>query len=45
MRPLDPLVVDGGRGTWTGRAAALSHPVAVELVDQSGTVVCQGRLA
>jgi len=39
------LEVSGGRGTWTGRAAALSHPVAVELVDQSGNVVCRGRLA
>jgi len=39
------LEVSGGRGTWTGRAAALSHPVEVELVDQSGNVVCQGRLA
>jgi anti-sigma factor RsiW len=39
------LEVSDGRGTWTGRAAALSHPVAVELVDQSGNIVCQGRLA
>jgi hypothetical protein len=38
------LEVSGGRGTWTGRAA-LGRPVAVELVDQSGNVVCQGRLA
>ncbi|HEX3669307.1 MAG TPA: zf-HC2 domain-containing protein [Acidimicrobiia bacterium] len=38
------LEVSGGRGTWTGRSA-LSHPVAVELVDQSGNIVCQGRLA
>jgi anti-sigma factor RsiW len=39
------LEVSGGRGTWTGRAAALSNPVAVELVDQAGNIVCQGRLA
>ena len=39
------LEVTNGRGTWTGRAAALSHPVAVELVDKSGNVVCRGRLA
>jgi anti-sigma factor RsiW len=39
------LEVSGGRGTWTGRSVALSHPVAVELVDQSGNIVCQGRLA
>jgi anti-sigma factor RsiW len=38
------LEVSGGRGTWTGRSVALSHPVAVELVDQSGNIVCQGRL-
>jgi hypothetical protein len=43
--PVGNLQVAGGRGTWTGRAAALEHPVAVALVDQSGSVVCRGRLA
>ncbi len=43
--PVGTLDVTDGRGTWTGRAAQLSHPVAVELVDQSGHVVCRGRLA
>jgi hypothetical protein len=39
------LQVSGGRGTWTGRAPALDHPVAITLVDQSGKVVCRGQLA
>jgi len=39
------LQVSGGRGTWTGRVSAGEHAVAVTLVDQSGTVVCRGRLA
>ena len=42
--PVGTLVVSGGRGTWTGRAA-VDHPVGVALVDQSGSVVCRGRLA
>ncbi len=44
-KPVGTLAVSGGRGTWTGRAGGLSHPVSVELVDQSGHLVCQGRLA
>ncbi|HEY4398021.1 MAG TPA: hypothetical protein VGO28_10145 [Acidimicrobiia bacterium] len=44
-QPVGTFAVSGGRGTWTGRAAGLSHPVSVELVDQSGNLVCQGRLA
>ena len=43
--PVGTLQVSGGRGTWTGRAASVDHPVAVALVDQSGSVVCRGRLA
>lgn len=39
------LQVSGGRGTWTGRATSVGRPVAVELVDDSGNVVCRGRLA
>ena len=42
--PVGTLDVSGGRGTWTGRAA-VDHPVGVALVDQSGGVVCRGRLA
>lgn len=43
--PVGVLQVSGGRGAWTGRATAVGHPVAVELVDDSGNVVCRGRLA
>jgi hypothetical protein len=43
--PVGVLQVSGGRGAWTGRATAIGHPVAVELVDDSGNVVCRGRLA
>jgi predicted anti-sigma-YlaC factor YlaD len=43
--PVGTLQVSGGRGTWTGRTKAVGHPVAVALVDQSGGVVCRGRLA
>ena len=43
--PVGTLQVAGGRGTWTGRAPAVDHPVAVALVDPSGRVVCRGRLA
>jgi predicted anti-sigma-YlaC factor YlaD len=43
--PLGTLQVTGGRGTWTGRTPGVDHPVAVSLLDQSGTVVCEGRLA
>ncbi len=42
--PVGTLEVSGGRGTWTGRAA-VDHAVVVALVDQSGSVVCRGRLA
>ncbi|HMG27279.1 MAG TPA: zf-HC2 domain-containing protein [Acidimicrobiia bacterium] len=43
--PVGTLQVSGGRGTWTGRAGTVDHPVAVALVDQTGSVVCRGRLA
>jgi len=43
--PVGSLQVSGGRGAWTGRTTSVGHPVAVELVDQSGNVVCRGRLA
>jgi predicted anti-sigma-YlaC factor YlaD len=43
--PVGTLQVSGGRGAWTGRAGAVDHPVAVTLVDQSGSVVCRGRVA
>lgn len=43
--PVGMLQVAGGRGAWTGRATAVGRPVAVELVDQSGNVVCRGQLA
>jgi hypothetical protein len=39
------LDVADGRGTWTGSAPAVEHPVAVTLTDSSGAVVCEGRLA
>lgn len=39
------LQVTKGLGTWTGSASAFERPVAVSLVDQSGAVVCEGRLA
>jgi anti-sigma factor RsiW len=41
--PLGTLEVVNGRGTWTGRASAIDL-VAVTLADQSGNVVCEGRL-
>ena len=43
--PVGTLQVADGRGTWTGRVASGDHPVAVALVDQSGDVVCRGRVA
>jgi len=43
--PVGVLQVSGGRGTWTGHATAAGHPVAVQLVDHAGNVVCRGRLA
>jgi hypothetical protein len=43
--PVGALEVSGGRGTWSGRATPVDHPVAVQLVDQAGNVVCQGQLA
>jgi anti-sigma factor RsiW len=43
--PVGTLEVTNGRGTWTGRASSVGRPVAIELVDQSGNVVCRGRLA
>jgi predicted anti-sigma-YlaC factor YlaD len=42
--PVGTLEVTNGRGTWTGRATPVGHPVAVELLDQAGNVVCRGRL-
>jgi anti-sigma factor RsiW len=39
------LEVSGGRGTWSGRATPVDRPVAVQLVDQAGNVVCRGQLA
>lgn len=39
------LDVADGRGTWTGSASSVEHPVAVTLTDTSGAVVCGGRLA
>jgi predicted anti-sigma-YlaC factor YlaD len=43
--PVGTLEVSNGRGTWTGRATSVGRPVGVELVDDSGKVVCQGQLA
>jgi predicted anti-sigma-YlaC factor YlaD len=43
--PVGAIQVTGGRGTWTGSASAVDHPVAVMLLDQSGGVVCEGRLS
>ena len=43
--PVGTLEVTNGRGTWTGSAPAVPHPVTVSLVDQSGATVCEGRLA
>ncbi len=43
--PVGTLEVSGGRGTWTGRAPALDHPVAVALLDPSGNIVCRGTVA
>jgi predicted anti-sigma-YlaC factor YlaD len=43
--PVGTLDVTNGRGTWTGSTAAADHPVAITLVDESGTVVCEGQLA
>jgi hypothetical protein len=42
--PVGTLEVTNGRGTWTGRATSVGRPVGVELVDDSGKVVCQGQL-
>jgi predicted anti-sigma-YlaC factor YlaD len=44
-KPVGVLEVSGGRGTWSGRATPVEHPVAVQLVDQAGNVVCRGQLA
>jgi predicted anti-sigma-YlaC factor YlaD len=43
--PVGTVQVTKGRGTWTGSASAVDHPVAVILLDQSGQVVCESRLA
>jgi anti-sigma factor RsiW len=43
--PVGTLEVSGGRGTWTGRAPATDHPVAVALLDPSGNIVCRGTVA
>jgi predicted anti-sigma-YlaC factor YlaD len=43
--PVGTLEVTNGRGTWTGRATSIGRSVAVELVDDSGNVVCRGQLA
>lgn len=43
--PVGTLKVTNGRGTWTGSTPAVSHPVTVSLVDQSGVTVCEGRFA
>ncbi len=43
--PVGVLQVSGGRGTWSGRATPVDRPVAVQLVDQAGNVVCRGQLA
>jgi len=44
-KPVGVLEVSGGRGTWSGRATPVDRPVAVQLVDQAGNVVCRGQLA
>ena len=43
--PVGSLEVTNGRGTWTGSASAVEDPAAITLVDQSGNVVCEGRLS
>jgi len=43
--PIGTLNIADGRGTWTGSASAVEHPVAVTLTNTSGAVVCEGRLA
>jgi hypothetical protein len=42
--PVGAVEVADGRGTWTGSTSPVDHPVAVMLLDQSGQVVCEGRL-
>ena len=44
-KPVGELEVSGGRGTWSGRAGSVDRPVAVQLVDRAGSVVCRGQLA
>jgi predicted anti-sigma-YlaC factor YlaD len=44
-KPVGVLEVSGGRGTWSGRATRADRPVAVQLLDQAGNVVCRGQLA
>ena len=43
--PVGVLEVSGGRGAWSGRAGSVDRPVAVQLVDRAGSVVCRGQLA
>jgi Putative zinc-finger len=42
--PVGSLEVTNGRGTWTGSTSTVEDPAAITLVDQSGNVVCEGRL-
>jgi predicted anti-sigma-YlaC factor YlaD len=42
--PVGTVEVADGRGTWTGSTSPVDHPVAAMLLDQSGQVVCEGRL-
>jgi anti-sigma factor RsiW len=43
--PVGSLEVVEGRGAWTGSSSPIDHPAAITLVDPSGSVVCEGRLA
>ena len=43
--PIGTVEVAGGRGTWTGSTSPVDHPVAVMLLNQSGEIVCEGKLA
>jgi Putative zinc-finger len=42
--PVGSLDVTKGRGTWTGSTSTVEDPAAIMLVDQSGNVVCEGRM-
>jgi anti-sigma factor RsiW len=42
--PVGSLQVVDGRGAWTGSSSPIEHPVAITLVDQFGSVVCEARL-